>query len=149
MKPSCTAALAVGLALALVTTAAYVAAALRPPAPGARFTGAFFYQDDYYQYLRLVEQAARGRLVFENKFDPRPHRPAVVNVEWWTAGMLSLPFGGSPVLALCRAAAGPVAPSGRGGRPRARLAGPHRQQQSTRRSRWRSGSVSSTRPASW
>jgi hypothetical protein len=91
-------ALAIALALAAVTTAAYVAAALRPPAPGARFTGAFFYQDDYYQYLSFVEQAARGRVVFENKFDPRPHRPAVVNVEWWTAGVLAFLSGGSPVL---------------------------------------------------
>jgi hypothetical protein len=91
------AALAVAAALAAVTTAPYLAAALRPP-QGAVFTGAFFYQDDFYQYLSFVEQAARGELVFANKFDPRPHRPAVVNVEWWFAGILARILGGSPVL---------------------------------------------------
>lgn len=88
---------AVALALALVTTAPYLAAALRPPA-GAVFTGAFFYQDDMYQYFSFVEQAARGELVFANKFDPRPHRPAVVNVEWWLAGILARILGDSPVV---------------------------------------------------
>lgn len=88
---------AVALGLAVVTTAPYVTAALRPPA-GAVFTGTFFYQDDMYQYFSFVEQAARGELVFANKFDPRPHRPAVVNVEWWFAGVLARILGDSPVL---------------------------------------------------
>jgi hypothetical protein len=88
---------AVGLALAVVTTAPYVTAALRPPV-GTVFTGTFFYQDDMYQYFSFVEQAARGEVVFANKFDPRPHRPAVVNVEWWFAGVLAFLLGGSPVL---------------------------------------------------
>lgn len=88
---------AVALALAAVTTAPYVAAALRPP-DGAVFTGAFFYQDDIYQYLSFAEQAARGEIVFVNKFDPRPHRPLVVNVEWWLAGVLGRVLGGSLVL---------------------------------------------------
>lgn len=92
-----TAVLVAGAALAAVTTAPYVAAALDPP-PGARFTGAFFYQDDFYQYLSFVEQASRGEVVFANKFDPRPHRPAVVNVEWWLAGVLARVLGDSPVL---------------------------------------------------
>jgi hypothetical protein len=88
---------AVALGLALITTAPYVAAALAPP-PGAVFTGTFFYQDDMYQYFSFVEQGARGELVFANKFDPRPQRPAVVNVEWWFAGVLAAVLGGSPVL---------------------------------------------------
>lgn len=88
---------AVALALAVVTTAPYVAAALRPP-PGAVFTGTFFYQDDMYQYFSFIEQAARGELVFVNKFDPRPARPVVVNVEWWSAGILARILGGSPIL---------------------------------------------------
>ena len=98
MSPRARSAWLVGLALAVLTTATYIAAAVRPPSPGARFTGAFFYQDDYYQYLSFVEQAARGRVVFANKFDPRPHPPAVVNVEWWVAGVLAWLLGGSPVL---------------------------------------------------
>jgi hypothetical protein len=88
---------AVALAIVVVTTAPYVTAARRPPA-GAVFTGLFFYQDDMYQYLSFVEQGARGKFVFANKFDPRPHRPAVVNVEWWAAGILAWALGGSPVL---------------------------------------------------
>ena len=90
--------LAVAGALAAVTTFPYVWAAWHPPAPGSVFTGAFFYQDDFYQYLSFVEQAARGRIVFANKFDAAPHRAAVVNVEWWAAGVLAFLSGGSPVL---------------------------------------------------
>jgi hypothetical protein len=92
------AAAAAAVALAVATSVPYAAAARRPPAPGARFTGAFFYQDDFYQYLSFVEQASRGRVVFANKFDPRPHRPAVVNVEWWVAGIFGRILGDSPVL---------------------------------------------------
>jgi hypothetical protein len=88
---------AVALALAAVTTAPYLVAAARPPA-GAVFSGAFFYQDDFFQYLSFVEQAGRGRVVFANKFDPRPHAPAVVNVEWWAAGILARVLGDSPAL---------------------------------------------------
>ena len=88
---------AVALAVVVITTTPYVVAALRPP-EGAVFTGLFFYQDDMYQYLSFVEQAARGEIVFANKWDPRPHRPSVVNVEWWFAGVLAWILGGSPVL---------------------------------------------------
>jgi hypothetical protein len=97
MTKSLRIAAAVALGLAVVTTVPYLTAARRPPA-GAVFTGTFFYQDDMYQYLSFVEQAARGAVVFANKFDPRPHRPAVVNVEWWFAGVLAAILGGSPVL---------------------------------------------------
>ena len=85
----------VALVLAVVTTVPYLAAARRPPG-GAVFTGTFFYQDDYYQYLSFVEQASRGKLVFVNKFDVRPQRPVVVNVEWWLGGVLAAVLG-SPV----------------------------------------------------
>lgn len=87
-----------GIVLAVLTSIPYLVAARNPPAPGARFTGAFFYQDDFYQYLSFLEQAGRGRVVFANKFDPRPHRPAVVNLEWWTAGVLGRVLGDSPAL---------------------------------------------------
>jgi len=86
------AALLAWLMLSAVTTAPYVANALAPPR-GARFVGAFFYRDDYYQYLSFAEQASRGHLVFRNKFDPRPHRPALVNLEWATAGILAASTG--------------------------------------------------------
>ena len=89
--------LAVAGALAALTTAPYVVAALRPPG-GSVFTGAFFYQDDFYQYLSFVEQASRGRFVFANKFDPSPHRPQVVNVEWWLAGVLARVLGDAPAV---------------------------------------------------
>ncbi len=84
------------LALAAVTTLPYLIAWRWPPA-GLRFTGAFFYVDDYYQYLSFVEQAGRGRLVFENKFDTRPHAPLLVNVEWIAAGLLGAAAGGPVV----------------------------------------------------
>jgi hypothetical protein len=79
--------------LAVVTTAPYLAAWRSPPA-GAAFTGVFFYRDDFYQYTSFAEQAQHGAMVFRNKFDPRPHGPFVVNLEWWTAGVLGLVLGG-------------------------------------------------------
>lgn len=80
-------------ALATVTTAPYLAAWWRPP-DGHAFTGVFFYRDDFYQYLSFAEQAGHGALAFRNKFDLRPHEPFVVNVEWWTAGVLGRLAGG-------------------------------------------------------
>jgi hypothetical protein len=80
-----------------VTTVPYWIAAAREP-PGYRFTGIFFYQDDVYQYLSFAEQASRGRLLFHNKFDVRPHEPVVVNLEWWAAGWLAAAAGGRLVV---------------------------------------------------
>ncbi len=96
MKASRTA-LLVAAALATVTSVPYLTAALRPPA-GAVFSGAFFYQDDMYQYFSFLEQASRGHVVFVNKFDPTPNPPTIVNVEWLVGGILARILGGSPVL---------------------------------------------------
>lgn len=81
------------LGLATLTTLPYVVAQLRPPT-GKRFHGAFFYVDDFYQYLSFTEQAARGALVFHNKFNVEPHRPIIVNLEWWAGGVLGALLGG-------------------------------------------------------
>lgn len=85
------------LALAVLTTLPYVAAARWPPA-GTRFTGALFYVDDLFQYLSFAEQAGRGAFLFVNKFDPRPQEPFLVNLEWWAAGRISALAGGHPWL---------------------------------------------------
>ena len=85
--------LAAGAALLAVTSGPYLAAWRQPP-PGAAFTGVFFYRDDFYQYASFAEQARHGAFVFRNKFDVRPHAPAVVNLEWWAAGLLGRGFGG-------------------------------------------------------
>jgi len=85
------------LLLAAATTLPYAAAALEPPR-GHVFSGAVFYPDDFFQYASFAEQAGRGRFLFANKFDPEPHRPVLVNVEWWAAGLLSALFGGRPGL---------------------------------------------------
>jgi hypothetical protein len=89
-------ALAAWLVLAVATSAPYLAAARQAP-PGREFTGAFLYQDDFYQYLSFVEQAMRGAVLFRNKFDLRPYRPALLNLEWWTAGVFARALGGRPV----------------------------------------------------
>ena len=121
--------LLVAFALAAVTTAPYAAAALRPPA-NTQSTGAFFYQDDYYQYLSFAEQARRGRAVFVNKFDVRPQRAAVVNVEWWSGGVLAVLFGSLPagfhalrILAIAGLIGAAARLLRRGGLAGARLAG--------------------------
>lgn len=86
------------LMVAAVTSLPYATAALRPP-PGTAFTGALFYRDDFFQYLSFAEQAERGAFLFTNKFDPEPHPPALVNLEWWAAGRLAALLGGRTVLA--------------------------------------------------
>lgn len=82
------------LGLAILTTLPYLSAWLWPP-PGQHFTGAIFYPDDFFQYLSFAEQAQRGRFLFVNKFDPRPHEPILANLEWWSAGLLGRWLGGA------------------------------------------------------
>ena len=98
-----------GLVWGLVTSLPHAMAAALPPA-GRWFTGFLFFQDDFFQYLSFAEQAARGHVLFENKFALFAHDPFLFNPEWWLAGILSVPFGGNPaagfhVLGLLSAAA--------------------------------------------
>ena len=71
--------------LAAVSTAPYVQATLSPP-PDRAFEGFFWFSDDGYNYLSFVEQAEAGAFVFRNKLYDVPHRPALVNLEWWLVG---------------------------------------------------------------
>ena len=79
-------------------TAPYLRAHLAPP-PGTAFTGSFWFIDDAYNYLSYVQQAEDGALAFRNKLVTEPHRPALVNPEWWLVGVLSRALGRSPFLA--------------------------------------------------
>jgi hypothetical protein len=120
-------ALRAALVLAAVTTAPYVWSFWRPN-PGTEFTGIFYYRDDFYQYVSFAEQVRDGAFLFRNKFDPEPHEPVLVNLEWWAAGVLGRVLGG-PVagfhalrlLALYALVAGAVRLLTRGG-----LSGSHR-----------------------
>ena len=82
----------------LVTTVPYVVAALAPP-PGHSFVGTFHWIDDFYNYVSFVQQAEDGHFLFDNKLrlehDPR----ALVNLEWWSVGVLSRLCGRRPFLA--------------------------------------------------
>lgn len=81
-------------ALAALSSLPYLVASAWPPAHH-RFNGAFFWLDDYYQYLSFAEQASRGAATFVNKFDPGAGGAALVNLEWWLAGVLgALPGSG-------------------------------------------------------
>jgi hypothetical protein len=73
---------------------AFLLAFLRPPA-GSSFSGAFAFGDDVAQYLSFVEQASRGAVLFQNKFDARPQEGFVVNPSWWAGGVLARLCGGS------------------------------------------------------
>jgi hypothetical protein len=86
------------LFLSVVTQLPYLRAVLSPP-PGRAFVGFFFFVDDSYNYLSFVEQAAGGRLLFENKLVLDRHAPALLNLEWLVAGWLSAVLGGSPLFA--------------------------------------------------
>ena len=79
--------LAVALVLGMVICIPHLSASLAPPA-GRVFAGAFLFQDDYLQYASFAEQAGRGAVVFENKFDPRPQSGFLLNPEWWLAGII-------------------------------------------------------------
>jgi hypothetical protein len=86
------------LVLAALTQLPYLRAALEPP-PGRAFVGTFHWVDDYYNYLSFVRQAEEGRFVFDSAIYLPPHRPVLVNLEWWTVGRLSAALGGHPLLA--------------------------------------------------
>ncbi len=79
-----------------LTILPYVQAATLPP-KGRWFTGFFHYQDDLYQDLSFVEQACRGQLLFQNKFDVRPQEGFLVNLEWAGAGLLARALGLGPI----------------------------------------------------
>jgi hypothetical protein len=64
-----------------------------PPA-GTAFVGAFYYVDDFYNYLSYAQQAEDGAFLFTNKAILTDHAPALVNLEWWTVGALSRLMGG-------------------------------------------------------
>lgn len=92
---------------ALLVWAAWTLVTALPPAlaawgaaqRGRFFPGVFVYQPDVYQYLSFIEQAARGALLLENKFDPRPIEPFFLNAEWLAVGWLAAALGGRLLLA--------------------------------------------------
>jgi len=90
--------LGVWLLLAVVTTLPYVLAPLQAP-PGQAFQGFFFFIDDHYLYLSYAQQAEDGHFMFENKLVSQPHRPSLVNLEWWLVGRLSRLMGRQPFAA--------------------------------------------------
>ena len=86
------------LLLAALSTAPYVRAFLSPPA-GFAFFGFFWFDDDAYNYLTFVQQAEAGAVVFHNKLVLEDHPAVLVNLEWWTVGVLSRLLGGHPLAA--------------------------------------------------
>lgn len=87
----------VWLLLMVVTGLPYLEAALRPPG-GHQFVGTFDYDDDFYNYLSFARQAEDGAFLFRNKLVLEEHAPALINLEWWTVGVLSRALGGRPLL---------------------------------------------------
>lgn len=86
------------LFVAVVVATPYLRAALHAP-PGTRFVGSFYFTNDVYHYLSYVQQAEDGALLFRNKLKLEPHRPALLNLEWWLAGRISAVLGRRPMLA--------------------------------------------------
>jgi hypothetical protein len=87
------------LLLAAFSQAPYLRAWLDPPA-GTRFVFAFHWIDDLYLYGSFIQQAESGRILFENKLYPEPHRRLYVNLELGLAGRTSALLGRQPLLAL-------------------------------------------------
>jgi hypothetical protein len=90
--------LLVFLLLTALSTAPYVRATLSPP-PGRAFVGFFWFVDDSYNYLSFVQQAEAGAVLFHNKLVLEDHPATLINLEWWTVGVLSRLLGGHPVVA--------------------------------------------------
>src|SRR5512132_2464912 len=88
----------VGLLMAALATAPYVRASLSPP-PGLAFAGFFWFVDDSYNYLSFVQQAEAGAVLFHNKLVFADHPAALLNLEWWTVGVVSRALGGHPLVA--------------------------------------------------
>jgi hypothetical protein len=76
----------------------YLAATLAPPT-GTQFVGAFYYVDDFYNYLSYAQQAEEGSFLLRNKVLLDDHRGALVNLEWSLVGGLGRLLGGRPILA--------------------------------------------------
>ena len=74
--------------LAVASSVPHLRATLWPP-PGARFVGVFYSIPDVYNYFSYMQQAEAGAFLFSNKLTLEPHRPALVNLEWWAVGFLS------------------------------------------------------------
>jgi len=90
--------LLVTLLLAALSTAPYVRASLSPP-PSMAFVGFFWFIDDSYNYLSFVEQAEGGAFLFQNKLAIEENAAVLVNLEWWTVGVISRLLGGHPLVA--------------------------------------------------
>jgi len=56
--------------------------------------GTFYYLDDFYNYLSFAQQAEAGAFFFANKAILTDHPAVLVNLEWWTVGLLSRLMGG-------------------------------------------------------
>jgi hypothetical protein len=76
----------------------YLVATMESP-PGTRFVGAFYYVDDFYNYLSYAQQAEEGAFFFRNKVLLDDHSPALVNLEWSFVGSLGRLLGGRLLLA--------------------------------------------------
>lgn len=92
------AALLAWVAVVTITTLPLLRATLAPPRDKV-FIGTFFYKGDFYNYLSFVRQSEEGSFLFENKLLMTPHPPALINLEWWLVGRLSVVLGGRPLLA--------------------------------------------------
>jgi hypothetical protein len=88
----------VWLGLLIATNIPYARAWALPPR-GTAFLGFFYSIPDVYRYLSYVQQAEDGQFFFANKLHPAPHRPSLVNLEWWLVGRMSALMGHHPTLA--------------------------------------------------
>ena len=58
-----------------ITLTPYVVATVHPPA-GSAFVGAFYYGDDFYNYLSYAQQAEDGAFLFQNRVLLEEHPPS-------------------------------------------------------------------------
>ena len=92
------------LALVLAATELPYVAAERAVGAGAMFAGHFAYDGDIHMILSFVRQAREGAWLFENRFTPEPHEPALFNLAWLLFGRLAalLDLGPNAALRVAR-----------------------------------------------
>lgn len=81
-----------------ITGIPYIYGYFNTPAE-AIFNSQLFYINDQNMYFSFIRQAADGHFIFENRLTHIPHKPALINFEWFLVGRIMALFDNSAIVA--------------------------------------------------